>query len=280
MGVFAGHPLDTLRVRMQQPGSARIGGMGAVFAAVVSEGALFRGLSSPLTTAALTNALCFSAYGAMGRALHPAAMEGTPHSWSTIFLAGSAAGMLTTAVVTPVDLLKVQLQVAQGKAKSPLALVASILRREGPRGLYRGWAVTALRDVPSTGVYYLAYDCAYRGALSSGAESRPLGGAAVDWVTLAAGGAAGVASWGSIYPLDVAKSRLQAAPGRYSGVVDCLRRSVAEEGPSVLLRGLTACLLRAFVVNAAIFAGYEAAMGSLTKMSSHEHNPRGHAGGG
>ena len=75
--------------------------------------------------------------------------------------------------------------------------------------------------------------------------------------------APGCASWISIYPLDVVKSRIQAAPGRYLGMWDCATRSVREEGWSVLGRGLTACMMRAFVVNAAIFTAYELAVDAL-----------------
>jgi hypothetical protein len=93
--------------------------------------------------------------------------------------------------------------------------------------------------------------------LSPQAAREALGGrgAGADGATLLAGGAAGVASWASIYPLDVVKSRVQAAPGRYAGWVDCARQSVRSEGWSVLTRGLSACLLRAALVNAAIFGG-------------------------
>ena len=90
--------------------------------------------------------------------------------------------------------------------------------------------------------------------------------AGADAATLLAGGAAGVASWASIYPLDVLKSRLQASPGRYAGLWDCARRSVRDEGWGVLSRGLTACLLRAAVVNAAIFGGCGAPFSFLCRL--------------
>jgi hypothetical protein len=103
---------------------------------------------------------------------------------------------------------------------------------------------------------------------SSQAAREALGGrgAGADGATLLAGAAAGVASWASIYPLDVIKSRVQAAPGRYAGWVDCARRSLAEEGPAVFTRGLSACLLRAALVNAAIFGGFEAGLDVLSKL--------------
>lgn len=84
---------------------------------------------------------------------------------------------------------------------------------------------------------------------------------------LTAGGLAGVLSWVCCYPLDVVKSRVQAqdpAHPRYKGIVDCLRKSVREEGYPVLFRGLGTAVARAFIVNGAIFAAYETALRCLS----------------
>ncbi len=105
-------------------------------ATVAGEGvaAMFKGLSSPLATASMINAICFHTFAAATRALaadaqpdvaHASASEAlalaasvapalplpTPRpSFSHIFLAGAAAGGATTLLVSPIDLLKVQLQ--------------------------------------------------------------------------------------------------------------------------------------------------------------------------
>jgi hypothetical protein len=84
--------------------------------------ALFKGMSSPLATAALQNAVCFHTYAAASRALSPAAPVTSDAgaaaagrqpllSYTRVFVAGCAAGAATTLLVTPVDLLKTQLQV-------------------------------------------------------------------------------------------------------------------------------------------------------------------------
>ena len=247
--MFAGHPLDTLRTRQQQPSSPA--GLHAVWAATVQqEGvrALFKGMSGPLATSAIGNAICFHAYHATGRLI--TGTDAGPSTYAGMFVAGCAAGAATTVLVTPVDVLKIRSQVHVGKVQGPLALMASILSREGVRGLYRGVGVTFLRDTPSTGIYYASYEAARDAAGNRGAGT--------DAATLCAGALAGVLSWLSIYPLDVVKSRIQASPGRYAGLLDCARTSLREEGPAVFARGLPACLLRAALVNAAIFGGYEA----------------------
>jgi len=250
-GVLFGHPLDTLRVRLQQPGSPHT--LQAVLAQTLQrEGfaALWKGLSSPLCTAGAQNALCFASYAASCSLL----AGDEPITSSQVYFAGCAAGAATAFLVVPVDLIKTQLQTRVGRSEGPLALAASILSKHGVPGLYRGASITFLRDVPSSGVYFLVYHRAL-GALGGNVD----GGAASS--TLVAGGVAGVASWASIYPLDVCKSRIQAQPERWNrGWLDCMRRSVADEGVAVLTRGLGACLGRAFLVNAAIFSGHAAGL--------------------
>jgi solute carrier family 25 carnitine/acylcarnitine transporter 20/29 len=178
-----------------------------------------------------------------------------------------------TLVGAPVDLLKIRLQLQEAMPGrrgyvGPLPLLRSVLRAEGAAGLWRGTAVTAVRDVPSYGLYFVAYDLCcvrVRAMLEGGAGP---GAAACAWCAPAAqflsGGLAGVLAWGSIYPVDVFKSRIQAtsaAGSPYRGWVHCAVQSCRQEGPGVLTRGLGATLARAFVVNAAIFATYEACMG-------------------
>lgn len=264
-GVLLGHPLDTLKARLQQPASF-------IHPAGPSR-ALWRGLAAPLLTASsraclaslstLTNAppenaLCFHAYSASASALASAApADSDAHALWRVYVCGCVAGVATTLLVVPVDLVKLQQQTATGAAApGTLQLAASIVRREGLRGLYRGTGVTLIRDVPSSGVYFAVYEWLVR----SLPQTAGLGDKEATFV---AGGFAGVASWGCIYPLDVCKSRLQAQPGRYAGLADCFRRTLAEEGWSALSRGLGACLGRAFVVNAAIFSGVEAARSML-----------------
>jgi hypothetical protein len=54
-------------------------------------------------------------------------------------------------------LVPTQVRVGRGGG-GPLALAAAIVAREGPLGLYRGAGLTLARDMPSTAVYYVAYE--------------------------------------------------------------------------------------------------------------------------
>lgn len=71
---------------------------------------------------------------------------------------------------------------------------------------------------------------------------------------LIAGGAAGQASWLVVYPVDVAKTRIQIAPEKYKTVAQTLICSCRDESWRVLFTGLSPALARAFPVNAVTFA--------------------------
>ncbi|KAG8053112.1 hypothetical protein GUJ93_ZPchr0001g31390 [Zizania palustris] len=278
-GVLAGHPLDTLRIRLQQPpppvspgitaGPGRPASAIALLRGILrAEGpsALYRGMGAPLASVAFQNAMAFQVYAILSRSLDSPSSMPEPPSYTSVALAGVGTGALQTLILSPVELVKIRLQLEAAGQKhrrpgdhhGPVDMARDILRREGVRGIYRGLAVTALRDAPAHGVYFWTYEYArerlHPGCRRSGQENLA--------TMLVSGGLAGVASWVCCYPLDVVKSRLQAQsyPPRYRGVVDCFRRSVREEGLPVLWRGLGTAVARAFVVNGAIFSAYELAL--------------------
>ncbi len=89
-GVIVGSPLDVVRVRQQQRSESL--SAFAQLRKLVSEGgrSLFRGVSYPLGTAALTNALAFQGYGIASRFLNPDPQQ--PLSLIGVFWAGGWAG--------------------------------------------------------------------------------------------------------------------------------------------------------------------------------------------
>ncbi|KAK9810339.1 hypothetical protein WJX72_009024 [[Myrmecia] bisecta] len=229
------------------------------------------GAAYPVTTIAVQSAVVFQTYGLSCRYL--ANRSGTPAdqpvSLSKVYLAGMVAGTVQTAIITPVDLLKIRMQVQHAVPGSSnyvgsLKQLRNVLAMEGVTGLYRGLGVTLIRDIPSHGVYFGIYEWT-REYLEPGSRMR---GSENPWALFAAGGLAGVLSWFSVYPLDVIKSRLQADPrseSPYRGWIHCAKESYREEGGVVFWRGLTATLSRAFIVNAALFAVYEYSLNMMRR---------------
>ncbi|KAI8473234.1 MAG: mitochondrial carrier domain-containing protein [Monoraphidium minutum] len=329
-GVVAGQPLDTLRIRLQQRGCKATSVLGVWRGMAGAEGArgLFRGLSYPLYTTALQNAVTFQSQRAGERALTAA---DAPRGLLTTCAAGMFAGAVQTLISSPVELLKIRQQLQRARPGAPgyvgpLGTLRNVVAQEGAAGLFRGFGVTLLRDIPSYGLYFVVYEvaCGTLGALQrrltgrgpaaaaaadaqaaatpccadngegggggstggggatsssssggggggggggSGGSSADAGGA----VQFLAGGLAGMLAWLSVYPLDVVKSRIQARPARasrYSGAWHCAVQSVREEGRGVFAKGLGATLSRAFVVNAAIFACFEAATAAMDDLGA------------
>lgn len=62
------------------------------------------------------------------------------------------------ATLFPFSLIKTRLQVQEGPPTTTLRAISQILRTQGPRGLYRGFGVTALGSIPSQSAYLLSYE--------------------------------------------------------------------------------------------------------------------------
>ncbi|XP_021774053.1 mitochondrial arginine transporter BAC2-like [Chenopodium quinoa] len=267
-GVVAGYPLDTLRIRQQSSSS---GGAISIFRRVLAtEGpsAFYRGMGAPLASVTFQNAMVFQTYAVLSRACDKSVDPREPPSYKGVAIGGFGTGALQSLILSPVELLKIRLQLKQNShlvsntENGPKKLAKTILKTEGLRGLYRGLTITALRDAPAHGLYFWTYEYMreklHPGCRKSGQETLN--------TMLVAGGLAGVASWATFYPLDVIKTRLQAqtkASIKYSGIVDCFRKSVKQDGYGVLWRGLGTAVARAFVVNGAIFAAYELSLRCL-----------------
>jgi solute carrier family 25 carnitine/acylcarnitine transporter 20/29 len=55
---------------------------------------------------------------------------------------------------------------------------------------------------------------------------------------------AGYALWASVYPIDVVKSKIQSGSGNYTGMMDCFRKTWANQGVKGFTNGLTPTLVR------------------------------------
>ncbi|KFM76879.1 hypothetical protein X975_24721, partial [Stegodyphus mimosarum] len=265
-GVLVGHPFDTVKVRLQtQDSNNKIyrGTFHCISSIIKQESfqGLFRGMSSPMAGLAAVNAIVFGVYGNILRA------SASPNSLSNQFLAGSAAGLVQSFVTSPMELAKTRMQL-QGQAnplqrvsywtknrvlyKNPLDCLLKVFKSEGLCGLYRGLLCTIMRDAPGFGVYFAGYEYLTEKVTDSKGKVNTL-------PLLFVGGLAGVISWIVIYPFDVIKSRLQVdgmteGKRKYSGFLECVKKSYKSEGLKVFTKGLNSTIIRAFPTNAATFA--------------------------
>ncbi|KAJ3322609.1 carnitine transporter [Blyttiomyces sp. JEL0837] len=266
--VLAGHPFDTLKVRLQT--SNQYKGLADCFKQTVAKdglAGLYRGITSPLIGVTPMFALSFWSYDVGQRLVFWATptRKSKDLTMTEFAIAGGFSAIPTTIVTTPMERVKVimqtQDQVVGGVKYTGMFDAAKGMYREGGiASLYRGTSATLARDIPGSAAYFVAYEYFYR-LLKGNSDTVSIP------AVLFAGGMSGVAMWSIAIPPDVIKSRIQAAPaGTYKGFVDCAVKIVTKEGPTALFKGLGPALLRAFPANAAGFLGRAASLEVMHQM--------------
>ncbi|XP_068198347.1 mitochondrial carnitine/acylcarnitine carrier protein isoform X2 [Antennarius striatus] len=273
--LLAGHPLDTIKVRLQTQPKASCpqyviytGTYDCFRKTISKEGVLglYKGMGVPLASTAPMMAISFFGFG-VGKKLQQTDPN-KPLTYSQIYLSGCLAGLFSTLTVVPSERIKCLLQIQAGSSKArysgPFHCAVSLFREQGIRSLYKGTVLTLTRDVPSSGVYFLSYEYLKNVLTPEGQSASQLSIPRI----LLAGGIAGILNWTIALPSDVLKSNFQTdAEGKYRGVSDVLRTLLREEGPKGLYKGFNAAFLRAFPANAACFLGFEAALKGLNMLA-------------
>lgn len=269
--IIVGHPLDTIKVRLQTMPPQTLPGEKPLFSGawdcarktVKKEGfvSLYRGMLAPLAIAMPSSAISFSSFNKAKS--WQQREEGSILKPHQIFLAGAFSGALSQVLVVPGERIKCLLQIqrlskGENKYSGPFDCIKQIYREEGFRGIYRGTCVGLLRDVPGVGMYYMTYECLLRFFTPAGKTRDTVGPFAI----AIAGGLAGVNYWFLSLPQDTLKSRFQTAPpGTYPrGIRDVFKVTVKQEGYKALWRGFAPVMIRAFPACSVIYLGYEFAL--------------------
>ncbi|GBP22444.1 Congested-like trachea protein [Eumeta japonica] len=267
--VLAGHPMDTIKVRLQTmplpiPGEPALytGTWDCFKKTVHKEGfrGLYKGMSAPLTGVAPIFAISFFGFG-LGKKLIKS-NEDQVLTKPELFLAGAFSGIFTTFIMAPGERIKCLLQIQQGgnapqKYKGMVDCAKQLYVEGGIRSIYKGSVATICRDVPASGMYFMTYEWVKEILVPEDATAQ-----LKMLATIVAGGCAGIANWLVGMPADVLKSRLQTAPeGTYpKGMRDVFKQLMEKEGPTALYKGVTPVMIRAFPANAACFVGFELAV--------------------
>ncbi|EEB15076.1 mitochondrial carnitine/acylcarnitine carrier protein CACL, putative [Pediculus humanus corporis] len=248
-GILVGHPLDTIKIRIQTQDYKNPQYRGTIhcFKKVIEKeslSGLYKGISSPLAGVAVINAIVFGVYGTVQKNLTE------PESLKSCFASGAVAGLVQSFICSPMELVKSRTQIQESKIiTGPFQTFRDIYRKQGLKGIFKGLNITFLREGLGFGIYFSTYEW-----LTRNNDSKPISTLHL----LGAGGTAGAASWMFTYPLDVIKSRIQidgmSGNKQYQNSFDCLIKSVRTEGLRFLFRGLSPTLIRAFPSNAATWA--------------------------
>ncbi|KAJ3364889.1 hypothetical protein HDU91_002400 [Kappamyces sp. JEL0680] len=170
--------------------------------------------------------------------VHP---DGLPLAFG--MLSGATAGLCQVIATNPMEITKIQLQLASAREGAQLTAV-QVIQKLGLRGLYKGTTATLARDVPFSLMFF-----------SMQATLKKWGTVPGEKTSLAAVFGAGVVSGACaaavVTPADVVKTRLQVLPRPgdpiYKGQLDCYRyfdlfiepRTIIQnEGSAALFRGI------------------------------------------
>lgn len=196
-----------------------------------------------------------------------------PLSYPQYYLAGAFAGVANTALSAPIEHVRIRLQTQpHGEAarlyRGPWDCVRKLVAAQGGggvgAGLYRGTAVTLLREAQAYGVWFLTFEWLMNAdAARNGVERRQV----ASWKVALYGGLAGEALWLASYPFDVVKSKMQTdgfgEAQRYRTMRDCFAQTWRAEGMRGFWKGIGPTLLRAMPVSAGTFAVVEMTMRAI-----------------
>ena len=270
-GLLMTQPVDYVLTRLQS-GTVRTEAGGGLRGLV----GMWRGVMPLVATVPLNNAMLMYGYG-VGKTFTE--RDGGPKNETSlwpIFFGGCAGGFVQSFLQSPVELVKVRLQLAaMGEVPSTGAVTMSLLNMQT---FFKGLNATLLRDVVPHGVWFTSYEWSKRkleqraldadpaaaaaAASSGGSATPPPLGAAEQ---LSAGAFAAFAAWVVGYPADVLKTRCQMEGGA-NGLMQAARTVYAEGGVGAFYSGLGLKLLRAVPQSAISFFAYEECMRILARL--------------
>ena len=193
-------------------------------------------------------------------------------SIAQISAAGFFSAIPMTAITAPFERVKVLLQIQGQKTLAPgekpkysggVDVVRQLYKEGGIRSVFRGSFATLARDGPGSAAYFATYEYIKRKLTPVDPLTGKTGSLSLLAVT-AAGGAAGIAMWIPVFPIDTVKSRLQTMEGKptIGGVIGGLWKN---GGYRAFFPGFGPALARAVPANAATFLGVELAHQFMNK---------------
>lgn len=273
--ILTGQPFDIVKVRLQTT-TQYSNALEAAKAVYIKEGplAFYKGTLTPLIGIGACVSVQFGAFNAAKRHFEVSNSAKTPLypglSYGQYYAAGAFAGVANSVISGPIEHVRIRLQTqphgAERLYNGPLDCVRKLSAHEGVlKGLYRGEAVTILREAQAYGVWFTTFEYLMN---SDAARNNILRKEMPTWKIALYGGLAGEALWLASYPFDVVKSKMQSdgfgKDQKYKGMMDCVSKVYKLEGVRGFWKGLGPTLLRAMPVSAGTFITVEMTMRAIS----------------
>jgi len=290
IGKIIEYPFDTIKVRLQsQPSTLPLlytGPLDCIKQSLRAEGilGLYRGITAPLLGAAIETSSLFFSYRiaqdvllATTPRLREEKKRGTKLPLSALIACGATSGAFTSLLLTPIELVKCQMQVPVSpstlRGPGPLSIISSVFRHHGIFGFWHGQLGTLIRETGGSAAWFGSYEGvstifrAYNVRTAS-ASSIPdqIPATLPLYQQLLAGATAGVSYNFVFFPADTVKSRMQTED--VSPVSNGRAKFWAsgkalwqQQGLRGMYRGCGITVARAAPSSAFIFAVYEGLRG-------------------
>lgn len=183
------------------------------------------------------------------------------HEAISHMVAASMGESMACLVRVPTEVVKAKMQTAQ----TPLSLVETVrlvlnethgsVLSSVTGGLYRGYGMTLMREIPFAAIQFPLYEK----AKSSWSEWQ--GYQVHPWQSAACGSLTGGFAAGVTTPLDVVKTRLMLGADKegipYKSAVDVIQRAYGEQGGKVFLSGIQPRMMWMSIGGFVFFGAYE-----------------------
>ncbi|KAM6948469.1 mitochondrial adenyl nucleotide antiporter SLC25A24 [Aplochiton taeniatus] len=165
--------------------------------------------------------------------------EKTSGGWWKQLAAGAMAGAVSRTGTAPLDRIKVFMQVHSTKTNR-IGLIGGfkqMIKEGGVKSLWRGNGVNVLKIAPETSIKFMAYEQYKKLMTSEGSKVQT-------YQRFMSGSLAGATAQTAIYPMEVVKTRLTLSKTRqYSGMLDCTKQILRNEGVKAFYKGYVPNLL-------------------------------------
>ncbi|KAG4211641.1 hypothetical protein ERO13_A02G114000v2 [Gossypium hirsutum] len=251
-------PLETIRTHLMvgSSGSSTL----EVFNNIVQTDGwkgLFRGNFVNVIRVAPSKAIELFAFDTVNKQLSPTPGEEPKIPIPSSLVAGACAGVSSTLLTYPLELVKTRLTIEKNMYDGILDAFLKILQKEGPGELYRGLAPSLIGVIPYAATNYFAYDT-LRKVYSKVLKEEKIG----NIETLLIGSLAGAISSSATFPLEVTRKQMQvgALNGRqvYKNVFHALSSILKQEGIHGLYKGLGPSCMKLVPAAGISFMCYEA----------------------
>jgi solute carrier family 25 carnitine/acylcarnitine transporter 20/29 len=271
--ISPGQPFDIVKVRLQTS-STYPSALSAASSILRNEGAsaFYKGTLTPLLGIGACVSVQFGGFHAARRYLEESnTSRSLPAQlgYGQYYAAGAFAGVANSVISGPIEHIRIRLQAQPHGAgrlySGPWDCVRKLVAQGGlTHGLYRGEAVTVLREAQAYGVWFGAFEY----LMNADAARNKIDRKEIKPYKVAFyGGLAGEALWLASYPFDVVKSKMQTdgfgTGQRYRNMRDCFAQTFRAEGMRGFWKGLAPTLLRAMPVSAGTFAVVEMTMRAI-----------------